>query len=120
MTRLDRDDDEVFEKIDVNNMTFWQKIDAHLSNIAFYQIVFSLPFAYMAVLLANKVHGLAADWWTVLWVTTTIVAARSAALALDNMIDLKYDRDQPRFNERPMVAGLIAKTIADCFGEIKE
>ena len=59
MTRLNRDDDEVFEKIDVNNMTFWQKIDAHLSNIAFYQIVFSLPFAYMAVLLANKAHGLA-------------------------------------------------------------
>ena len=120
MTRLNRDDDEVFEKIDVNNMTFWQKIDAHLSNIAFYQIVFSLPFAYMAVLLANKMHGLTTDWWTVLWVTTTIVAARSAALALDNMIDLKYDKDQPRFNERPMVAGLITHRdvyllLAICF-----
>ena len=120
MTRLNRDDDEVFEKIDVNNMTFWQKIDAHLSNIAFYQIVFSLPFAYMAVLLANKAHGLATDWQMVLWVTTTIVAARSAALALDNMIDLKYDKDQPRFNERPMVAGLITHRdvyllLAICF-----
>lgn len=102
------------------NMTLWQKIDAHLKNIAFYQIVFSLPFAYMAILLANRLHGLAVDWLLVFWVTLIIVAARSAALALDNMIDLKYDKDQPRFKERPMVAGSISHKdvyllLAVCF-----
>ena len=84
----------------------WQKLNAHLDNIAFYQTIFSLPFAYMAVLLASKGT---VDWWTMLWVTMTIVSARSAALALDNMIDLKYDVDQPRFQQRPMVAGTVSR-----------
>ena len=83
-----------------------QRLNAHLDNIAFYQTIFSLPFAYMAVLLASKGP---VDWWTMLWVTMTIVSARSAALALDNMIDLKYDVDQPRFQQRPMVAGTVSR-----------
>ena len=86
--------------------TLWQKLNAHLDNIAFYQTVFSLPFAYMAVLLAS---GGTVDGWIMLWVTMTIVSARSAALALDNMIDLKYDVDQPRFKQRPMVAGTVSR-----------
>ena len=77
-----------------------------MDNIAFYQTIFSLPFAYMAVLLASKGT---VDWWIMLWVTMTIVSARSAALALDNMIDLKYDVDQPRFQQRPMVAGTVSR-----------
>lgn len=86
--------------------SLWQRLNAHLENIAFYQTIFSLPFAYMAVLLASKGT---VDWWTMLWVTMTIVSARSAALALDNMIDLKYDVDQPRFQQRPMVAGTVSR-----------
>ena len=86
--------------------SLWQKLNAHLDNIAFYQTIFSLPFAYMAVLLASKGT---VDWWTMLWVTMTIISARSAALALDNMIDLKYDVDQPRFQQRPMVAGTVSR-----------
>ena len=86
--------------------SLWQRLNAHLDNIAFYQTIFSLPFAYMAVLLASKDT---VDWWTMLWVTMTIVSARSAALALDNMIDLKYDVDQPRFQQRPMVAGTVSR-----------
>lgn len=86
--------------------SLWQRLNAHLNNIAFYQTIFSLPFAYMAVLLASKGT---VDWWTMLWVTMTIVSARSAALALDNMIDLKYDVDQPRFQKRPMVAGTVSR-----------
>lgn len=100
-----------------NPNSFWQKIDAHLNNVAFYQTVFSLPFAYMAAFLAA---GGKPDLWIMFWITMTIVAARSAALALDNLIDLKYDVDQPRFKERPMVAGSINKKdvyilIALCF-----
>lgn len=86
--------------------SLWQRLNAHLDNVAFYQTIFSLPFAYMAVLLAAKGT---VDWWTMLWVTMTIVSARSAALALDNMIDLKYDVDQPRFQQRPMVAGTVSR-----------
>ena len=31
------------------------------------------------------------------------------SIALDNMIDLKYDVDQPRFQQRPMVAGTVSR-----------
>ena len=86
--------------------SLWQRLNAHLDNISFYHTIFSLPFAYMAVLLASKGT---VDWWTMLWVTMTIVSARSAALALDNLIDLKYDVDQPRFQQRPMVAGTVSR-----------
>lgn len=99
-------------------MTIWQRIDAHLNNVAFYQTVFSLPFAYMAAFLAAKGKP---DMMVMVWITLTIIAARSAALALDNLIDLKYDVDQPRFASRPMVAGQIHKgeiylLVAVCFG----
>lgn len=99
------------------NMGLWEKLNAHLDNIAFYQTIFSLPFAYMAVLLAA---GGSPEWDTMLWVTLTIISARSAALALDNMVDLKYDVDQPRFKERPMVAGKVGHKdvyllLAVCF-----
>lgn len=95
----------------------WQKIDAHLNNVAFYQTVFSLPFAYMAAFLAADGRP---DIMVMVWITLTIVAARSAALALDNLIDLKYDVDQPRFKGRPMVAGQLNKRdiyllVAICF-----
>ena len=93
-------------KHEEGKVSLWQRLNAHLDNIAFYQTIFSLPFAYMAVLLASKGT---VDWWTMLWVTMTIVSARSAALALDNMIDLKYDVDQPRFQQRPMVAGTVSR-----------
>ena len=44
--------------------SLWQRLNAHLDNIAFYQTIFSLPFAYMAVLLASNGK---VDWWTMLW-----------------------------------------------------
>ena len=90
----------------MSNSGFMRKLDASLNNIAFYQTVFSLPFAYMAALLAA--NG-APDLMVMVWITLAIVSARSAALALDNLIDLKYDKDQPRFSKRPMVAGEINK-----------
>lgn len=94
------------------------RVNAHMSNVAFYQTIFSLPFAYTAVLLAS---GGKPDWQIMLWVTLTIVSARSAALALDNMIDLKYDVDQPRFAHREMVSGNVKPKevyvlVAICFG----
>ena len=39
------------------------------------------------------------------WITVAIAGARSAALALDNLADLKYDKKQPRLASRAMVRG---------------
>lgn len=83
----------------------WVKIKAHLDNIALSHAVFALPFAYMGSFLA--VQG-----WPRLddlgWITVSMLSARSLALALNNLIDLKYDRLHPRFTQRPLVAGIIS------------
>lgn len=78
------------------------KLSAHVNNIALHHSVFALPFAYTGAFLAGKAMP---SWHDLLWITVTMVAARSAALGLDNLIDLKYDKVHPRFTKRPMVTG---------------
>ncbi len=80
------------------------KLKAHLENIALSHSVFALPFAYMGAFLAAGNIPSGRDIW---WITLAMVGARSAALALNNFIDLKYDRIHPRFQNRPMVTGAV-------------
>lgn len=88
------------------------KIKAHLENVALSHSVFALPFAYMGAFLAA---GGLPSWHDLIWITVAMVSARSAALALNNFIDLKYDVDQPRFAKRPMVTGAIGARDAIIF-----
>lgn len=78
------------------------KLGAHINNIALHHIVFALPFAYMSAFLAARGMPPLLD---LLWITIAIAGARSAALALDNLADLKYDKKQPRLAYRAMVRG---------------
>lgn len=80
------------------------KLKAHLDNIAFSHSVFALPFAYMGAILAVGGNPSGHDLF---WITAAMIGARSSALALNNLIDLKYDRIHPRFKERPMVKGTV-------------
>lgn len=80
------------------------KLKAHLDNIALSHSVFALPFAYMGAFLAAGGFPSGHD---LLWITVAMIGARSAALALNNFIDLKYDRLHPRFTSRPMVTGAV-------------
>lgn len=78
------------------------KLQAHANNIAIHHMVFALPFAYTAAFLAA---GGLPPLWDLFWITVAIAGARSAAMALDNLADLKYDRQQPRLSYRAMVRG---------------
>lgn len=80
------------------------KLSAHINNIALHHTVFALPFAYMGLLLAAKGIPTFHDF---IWVTLAMVGARSSALAMDNIVDLKFDRIQPRMKKRPLVTGTI-------------
>lgn len=88
------------------------KLKAHLDNIAFSHSVFALPFAYMGAFLAAGGLPGGAD---IFWITVAMVGARSAALALNNLIDLKYDKLHPRFTRRPMVTGAVRPWEAAAF-----
>ena len=87
-------------------------IKAHINNVALHHTIFDLPFAFMgAVLAANgspSVHDL-------VWIALAITTGRAAALALDNLADLKFDSQQPRMSHRAMVSGKISKLEAKIF-----
>lgn len=78
------------------------KLAAHVNNMALHHSIFALPFAYMGAFLAA--NGVPA-WSDLIWITVAMIGARSAAMALNNFIDLKYDKLHPRFTNRPMVTG---------------
>ena len=80
------------------------KLKAHLDNIVLSHTVFALPFAYIGAILASGGIPTGREFF---WITLAMVGARSAAMALNNFIDLKYDRLQPRFANRPMVTGAV-------------
>ena len=80
------------------------KLSAHINNIALHHSVFALPFAYMGLFLAAKGIPTFHDF---LWVTLAMIGARSSALAMDNLVDLKFDKQQNRMSKRPLVTGAI-------------
>ena len=88
------------------------KLQAHANNIALPHAIFSMPFAFMGALMATdgKVSA-----WILFLIALTVTLARSAALAINNLVDLKYDKLQPRMSYRAMVRGDISKTEAIIF-----
>ena len=89
-----------------------ERLRAHMNNTAFHHTVFSLPFALMGALLAAGGNPPLGELG---WIVLAITAARSAALALDNLADLKYDVQQPRLAYRAMVQGRVTKKEALVF-----
>ena len=87
-------------------------IKAHISNVALHHTIFDLPFAFMGAVLASSGHP---SPWVLLWVAVALTAARAAALAIDNLADLKFDKQQARMAHRAMVTGAISKSEARIF-----
>ena len=88
------------------------KIKAHINNIALSHTIFDLPFAFMGAILAS---GGRVDVWTLFLITLAVTSGRAAALAIDNLADLKFDKLQPRMAYRAMVRGEISKREAKIF-----
>ena len=88
------------------------KLKSHANNIALPHTIFSLPFALASSFMATNGHP---DFWTVILILLAITSARWAAIAIDNLADLKYDKLQPRLSYRAMVRGEISKGEALIF-----
>lgn len=87
-------------------------IKAHINNVALHHTIFDLPFAFMGAVLAANGHPRLIDLF---WIVMAITTGRAAAMAIDNLADLKYDSQQPRMAYRAMVAGRISKREALVF-----
>ncbi len=84
-----------------------------LEMIKFEHSVFALPFALTGALLAARAtrHG----WPTlrqVLWIVVAMVAARSAAMTMNRIVDLRFDRENPRTKQRALVTGALSLEFA--------
>ena len=88
------------------------KFKAHANNVALPHTIFSLPFALASAFMAADGHP---DFRTVILILLAITSARWAAIVIDNLADLKYDKLQPRLSYRAMVRGEISKAEALIF-----
>lgn len=87
-------------------------LKAHANNIALPHMIFALPFAFMASILVTRGEP---DPWILFLIAAAVSSGRAAALALNNLADLKYDRLQPRLSYRAMVRGEVSKPEAIVF-----
>lgn len=69
--------------------------------------VYALPFAYAGALLAEQ---RVPSWQDLVWITVAMVAARSAAMALNRLVDAELDARNPRTAAREMPMGLLRRS----------
>ncbi len=67
--------------------------------------IFALPFAYTGAFLAAQ--GLP-SWQVLVPLTIAMVSVRSFAMAFNRVVDLPFDKVNPRTSKRPLVAGEIS------------
>ncbi len=97
------------------------RIRTILEMIKFEHSVFALPFALIGALLAARyaaIPGAAPGWpsWRqILWIIAAMVGARSAAMTMNRIIDLRYDRENPRTRARALATGALTVSFAWAF-----
>jgi 4-hydroxybenzoate polyprenyltransferase len=77
--------------------------------------VFALPFAIVAALLAARAGGGLPTWRQILWIVVAMVAARSAAMTMNRIADVEYDRRNPRTANRALPTGELSLGFAWAF-----
>ena len=92
------------------------RIKTVLEMIKFEHSVFALPFALTGALLAARAtrHG----WPSlrqILWIVVAMVAARSAAMTMNRIADVRYDRENPRTKQRALPTGALSLQFAWLF-----
>jgi len=74
--------------------------------------VFALPFALVGALLAARSAGSWPSWWQLLWIVVAMVGARSAAMTMNRITDIEYDRSNPRTKNRALATGELSLGFA--------
>jgi len=85
-----------------------RKIRIFLEMIKFEHTLFSLPFAFVgAILGAVTMLDRLPSWSEIGWIIVALAGARSAAMALNRLIDRAFDARNPRTATRAIPAGLL-------------
>ena len=92
------------------------RIRTVLEMIKFEHSIFALPFALTGALLAARFtsHGWP-SFRQVLWIVVAMVSARSAAMTINRIADLRYDKENPRTKMRALATGALSTGFAWIF-----
>jgi 4-hydroxybenzoate polyprenyltransferase len=92
------------------------RIRTVLEMIKFEHSVFALPFALTGALLAARFtsHGWP-TWHQILWIVVAMVSARSAAMTINRIADVRYDKENPRTKMRALATGALSISFAWIF-----
>ena len=95
----------------------WKKLRLTLEMIKFEHSVFALPFALTGALLAWREGGFDAAQlgWKLAWIVVAMVAARSAAMAFNRLVDQDIDARNPRTKMRHLPSGTVTRSFAWAF-----
>jgi 4-hydroxybenzoate polyprenyltransferase len=93
---------------------FFRRLRLTLEMIRFEHSVFALPFALTGALLAVREDGFntPALGRKTFWILVAMVAARSAAMAFNRLLDADLDTRNPRTRSRHLPAGLLSRGFA--------
>src|SRR5579872_6785602 len=91
----------------------YKRIATYLSFVRFSHSVFALPFALAGVLLASR--HVAVTVPTVAWIVVAMVAARSAAMGFNRLVDARFDALNPRTANRELPRGVMSSREAVLF-----
>ena len=80
------------------------KLAIIFSDIKIQHTVFALPFAVMSAFLSA---GGLPETEKLLWIIICMVGARSAAMAFNRIVDARFDKENPRTQDRALPSGKI-------------
>jgi len=89
------------------------RLITYLSFVRFSHSVFALPFALAGALLAARHTPL--TWPTLTWILVAMVAARSAAMGFNRLVDARFDALNPRTANREIPRGAMSTREAAAF-----
>jgi 4-hydroxybenzoate polyprenyltransferase len=90
-----------------------RSLSTYLSFVRVSHTVFALPFAFTGALLAWRTGGFSI--FNVGWIAVSMVAARSAAMGFNRLVDARHDALNPRTAGRELPRGLITRREAGIF-----
>jgi 4-hydroxybenzoate polyprenyltransferase len=93
-------------------MPFLRNIGVTLEMIKWEHSIFALPFALIGAMLAARGWP---SFWQLSWIVVAMVAARSAAMAFNRLVDAAYDAQNPRTRMRALPAGILSKRFVVLF-----
>jgi 4-hydroxybenzoate polyprenyltransferase len=94
-------------------MSLVERVRTYLAFVRFSHTVFALPFALVGALLASRVSPM--TWGRVGWIVAAMVAARSAAMAFNRLVDARFDALNPRTAQREIPRGAMSRREAAFF-----